>query len=221
MDDKRKSVILLSGGLDSSANLAFCHQYDEVSLALTLDYGQRAAANEVKAAAALAKHFNVPHKVMDVKWLGDLGGSSLTDNKMEVPSILESELDEKSVTEKTAKSVWVPNRNGLFVHIAAALAESMNAKQVVVGFNREEAETFPDNSSQYLQVLNLALRYSTRNHVKVSCYTDMLDKRQIVDRLKTLSDPFPFELLWSCYLDGDNPCGKCESCKRYSRAVSG
>lgn len=214
-----KSLILLSGGLDSSANLAFAAHFDAPVLALTIDYGQRAARAEIKAAKALAKYYGVEHQILDLKWLGALGGSALTSNEIDVPTMKSSELDNLSVAQKTAKQVWVPNRNGLMINAAAAIAEAKSIPQIVVGFNKEEAATFPDNSSQFLGVITLSLKYSTGNKVKVACYTDMMNKTEIVGALRNLEKPFPFDLVWSCYHDGEKMCGECESCKRFLRAT--
>jgi len=218
-NSRLKSLILLSGGLDSAANLAFAHYFDTPVLALTLDYGQRAAIPEIRAAKKICEYYSVPHQVLDLKWLGALGGSALTSTDVEVPKIKSSELDQLEAAKKTAKSVWVPNRNGLFINVAAAIAESMKIQQVVVGFNKEEAATFPDNSSQFLGVVTLSLKYSTATGVKVACYTDLMVKTEIVAALKNLPQKFPFESVWSCYLGGETMCGECESCKRFLRAT--
>lgn len=221
--NRRKSVVLLSGGLDSSANLAFTEYFDEPVLALTADYGQRALKPEIEAAKKLASYYGVPHRVLDLKWLGELGGSALTSKTIEVPQMAAAKLDDLKASQEAAKQVWVPNRNGLLINAAAAIAESMNAAQVVVGFNKEEAATFPDNSSQFLGTATLSLKYSTRNGVKVACYTDMMMKTEIVQALRNLKKPFPFEMVWSCYHGGENTggkmCGKCESCQRFQRAT--
>jgi 7-cyano-7-deazaguanine synthase len=216
-----KSLVLLSGGLDSSANLAFTRHFDEPVLALTIDYGQKAATREIRSAAAFAKHYGVPHQVLELKWLGDLGGSALTSTKFEIPSLSGSDLDHLPTTKKTGSAVWVPNRNGLFINVAAAIAESKGIQQVVVGFNKEEAATFPDNSSQFLGVSTLALKYSTRNGVKVVSYTEMMNKIEIVEALRNLPGSFPFDQVWSCYAGGEKACGICESCKRFHRATGG
>ena len=216
-------MVLLSGGLDSAANLAFAEHFDEPVLALTIDYGQRAAKPEIEAAKKLAAHYKVPHRVLDLKWLGELGGSALTSQSIDVPDFATSKLDDLATSQKSAKQVWVPNRNGLFINVAASIAESMKAQQVVVGFNKEEAATFPDNSSQFLGVATLSLKYSTGNGVKVACYTDMLMKTEIVQALRNLAKPFPLEMVWSCYQSGEQNhgkmCGKCESCQRFMRAT--
>lgn len=218
---RRRTVILLSGGLDSSANLAFTDYFDDAVLALTIDYGQRALKSELEASQKFCEYYKVPHRILDLKWLGELGGSALTSNAIDVPKLETSKLDDQKTTEASMKAVWVPNRNGLMINAAAAIAESMGAQQVVVGFNKEEAATFPDNSSQFLGVATLGLKYSTRNGVKVACYTDMMVKTEIVQALQNLPKRFPFEHVWSCYHSGDQMCGECESCKRFIRATAG
>jgi 7-cyano-7-deazaguanine synthase len=220
-NSRLNSLILLSGGLDSAANLAFAEHFDRPVLALTVDYGQRAAIPEIRAAKKLAEFYQVPHQVLDLKWLGQLGGSALTSNLIDVPNMSSDKLDDLKTATSTAKAVWVPNRNGLLINAAAAIAESMKAQQVIVGFNKEEAATFPDNSSQFLGVITLSLRYSTGNGVKVACYTDMMMKTEIVQAVQNLPKPFPFQHIWSCYHGGEKMCGECESCKRFLRATKG
>ena len=220
MHIKKKCVVLLSGGLDSSANLAFCREQDEPILALTADYGQRAAKQEIAAAKKLCDHFDIRHEVLNIQWLGALGGSSLTESSRAVPQISRDKLDELATIQDTARSVWVPNRNGVLINAGAAYAERLEANWVVVGFNREEAVTFPDNSAAFLESATQALQYSTQERVGVFCYTTDLNKVEIVQRLNLLGPPFPFEKLWSCYHGGERPCGVCESCQRLSRAYA-
>ena len=59
------------------------------------------------------------------------------------------ELDEMSKIGESAKNVWVPNRNGAFINIAASFCDAYEADYIVIGFNAEEAVTFPDNSTDF------------------------------------------------------------------------
>jgi 7-cyano-7-deazaguanine synthase len=213
-------LVLLSGGLDSAANLALCAESDLPVLALTVRYGQKAAAREVQAARALCEFYGVEHQVLELGWLGSLGGSALTEPGAAPPRVEAAALDDARVTSATARAVWVPNRNGVLINVAAAFAERRALQRVVVGFNREEAATFPDNSSEFLDRASAALRLSTANGVEVFCYTTHLDKIQIVERLGQLRRPFPFDRIWSCYSEGPLPCGVCESCRRLERALA-
>ncbi len=220
MSARKRSIVLLSGGLDSSANLALCRLHDEPVLALTVDYGQRAFESERRAADALCRHFGVPNRVLELRWLGALGGSALTDVSLSMPQPKEGELDDRVAAEASKARVWVPNRNGVFLNLAAAFAERHGAEQVVVGFNREEAQTFPDNSEEFLERATRALELSTSNHVRVACYTVRMDKREIVAELDQSVPGFPFQAIWSCYEGGQVACGRCESCRRLERALA-
>lgn len=217
---RASSVVLLSGGLDSAVNLALAKAKDQVVLALTADYGQRARESEFKAAAALASHYDIPHQTIDLRWLGELGGSALTQSSTPMPELLTSELDHGATIRASAKVVWVPNRNGVLINVAASVAERMGAKRVVVGFNREEATTFPDNSLDYLRRASDALALSTANGVEVFCYTTLMSKSELVAEVLKVDPKFPFQHLWSCYQNGAKPCGKCESCGRSARALA-
>lgn len=213
------SVVLLSGGLDSSANLALAVERDSVVLALTADYGQRAFSRELEAAREFARYYGVRHEVVDLRWLGRLGGSALTEASRAMPSPGSSQLDDRAICEESARAVWVPNRNGVFLNVAAAWAERMGAARVVLGFNREEAATFPDNSGAFLRAASAALEFSTGGRVQAFSYTTEMDKREIVRALVGLSRPFPFERVWSCYEGEARPCLRCESCRRLERAM--
>ncbi len=215
----QKAIILLSGGLDSAANLAFAAEYETPVLAITLDYGQRAVAQELRAARQFCEYYGVTHRIIEIPWLGALGGSSLTDLSQKIPGIQSHQLEDSPITEHTARAVWVPNRNGIFIHVAAAFAERQDANRVIVGFNAEEAATFPDNSLNYLESVNQALFYSTSNHVKAFSYTAEWNKNRIVTELRRLKTPFPFQMIWSCYEGREQACETCESCQRLARAL--
>lgn len=218
---KFDSILLLSGGLDSAANLAFAYEEKKSVLCLNIHYGQRASDSERKAAKTFADYYEAQWLECDLPFLGGVGGSSLTDPESNVPTIRADMLDHKELTLKTAKSVWVPNRNGLFINVAGVYADRFEAKEILVGFNLEEASTFPDNSTDFMNAATRALAFSTRNGAQVKSYTDPFTKIEIVKRLRDLKrKPFPFESVWSCYHDGEKMCGMCESCQRFKRATS-
>ncbi len=220
MHQLKNSLILLSGGLDSAANLAIGVEYNEIRLALTIRYGQKSQEKEAEAAQALCQYYQVKHEVLELPWLARLGHNALTGAKTKLPLLKPHELDDPEITQKSAKAVWVPNRNGVFINIAAAFAEHFGLERVVVGFNREEAATFPDNSIEFLKKSTESLFYSTASRVQVYSYTAELNKKEIVEKLRELQKPFPFDKVWSCYEGGTKPCGQCESCQRYLRAVA-
>jgi 7-cyano-7-deazaguanine synthase len=214
--EKPSAVVLLSSGLDSSFNLYKAAREWSVRLALTFNYGQKAAAREIASAASLAADLGIPHKIIDLSWFKDFTKTSLVGGSA-VPSGKAVSIDDRSRSLETAKAVWVPNRNGIFLNIAAGFAEGLGCSFVVPGFNIEEASTFPDNSQGFLEALDKSFSYSTEGRVKTHCFSTEFDKIRIVAEGKTLG--LPFARLWPCYLDGEKWCGSCESCQRFKRAV--
>lgn len=219
MTSTKKVVVLLSAGLDSTVNAFEAKKHHhEIVLALTFNYGQRAAQKEIESAAKLAAYLNVPHKVVDLPWFKDFNMSSLLVDDKAVPTGREVEIDNKEKSQQTARSVWVPNRNGIFLNIAAAYAEALGAQAVIPGFNAEEAATFPDNSKEFMDAATKGLWYSTSNHVTVGCYTVHMKKTEMVRLGQGLK--IPWEMIWPCYFTGDQWCGQCESCQRSKRAFA-
>lgn len=212
-----ESIVLLSGGLDSTVAMVAAMQNSYIKLALTFDYGQRAAQREAEAAASIARHYGIKHRVMAVDLLKEITTTALVDRAKSVPILTMDRLDDEGVTRDTAGKVWVPNRNGLFINIAAAFADSMGCEQVVVGFNAEEGTTFPDNTPEYMAAASLALSYSTQNGVKVISPTVTFTKPAMVALGRQLN--VPFRLIWSCYHGAELMCGECESCLRLKRAL--
>lgn len=211
-----KSIILLSAGLDSTVAMAKALTYSDVSLCLTFDYGQRAGKQEIKRAGMIAKHYGIDHEVIELSFLRKITKTSLVNENAEVPHLKEDLLDDK-ITLETASKVWVPNRNGLFINVAASYGESYEFSHIITGFNREEASTFPDNSIEFINQVNSALEYSTLSKIKVTSPTIDLNKEEIINLGNELN--IPWHLLWSCYYGEEKMCGKCESCQRLLRGL--
>jgi 7-cyano-7-deazaguanine synthase len=212
------AVVLLSGGLDSAVNLKRASDDTGVALALTFDYGQRAAAREAAAAALMCRQLGVPHRLVDLPWLAEISGSALVRKDLELPRLGPHQLDEARVRSgETAQAVWIPNRNGIFVNVAAAFAESMGGLTVVAGFNAEEAAIFPDNSHDFVSAVNASLSLSTRGPVRVVCYTQGMTKPQIVGLGRRIDAQLA--CIWSCYQGDREECWECESCARLERAL--
>ncbi len=230
-----KSVVLLSGGLDSSVNLYAAVKNSpgfkspaegsqsqlsvgnhKVVKAITFDYGQRAARAEIQSARLQCQKLGMSHEVIALPFFSQLGGSALTENSVELPLGSKVNISSHEISTQTAKSVWVPNRNGVFLNIAAAYAESLGADIVIPGFNAEEASTFPDNSEAYMEALSCSFAFSTKNKVIVGSYTHGFNKFEIIQLGQTLG--LDWKLIWPCYQNEDRWCGQCESCLRSKRA---
>ncbi len=202
-----KSIVLLSGGLDSALNLALASRYRRPAMALTFDYGQRAAVREVRAAERLCRFYGVPYRVVKLPWLGELAPRAIVEAGAPLPS-----------RRADVDAVWVPNRNGVFLAVAAAFAERLGSPAVVAGFNAEEAARFPDNSRAFVSASNRALRYSTRGRVRVVSYTSAADKAAIAEKAAALGVPLHY--IYPCYGEGPRPCGRCTSCRAAAEALA-
>ena len=209
------AVVLLSGGLDSTVCLKKAVDERVAQLALTFDYGQKAAAREIAAARRICRRLKVKHQVVNLGWMAQVGKSALVAPNAKVPKL--DACTDSTILQKAAREVWVPNRNGVFVNVAAAYAESLGFDTVIAGFNREEAEVFPDNSVQYMAAANAALRFSTLCGINLESYTAYLSKKEIVRLGREIGAPL--DLVWYCYLGGRQPCGHCQSCVSYRKAV--
>lgn len=201
-----KSIILLSGGLDSVVSLALCKEKYNIELALTFDYGQKSAEKEINACKKICEHYKMQIKVIKLDWLKEITRTALVDNKI-LPSGI----------QKTSNSVWVPNRNGLFLNIAGCFADSEDFDYILIGANKEEGETFPDNTQTFIERINAEFEYSTKKHPKIIAPLINFDKNAIVKQAIEYS--VPLEMIWSCYDGTDKHCGKCESCTRLKNAL--
>ncbi len=203
---KRKSIVLVSGGLDSLVSLARAVNEREVRAVMFFDYGQRARESERASAMSAANYYGLSFLDADIRWLESLSPTGMRASRGDAADEL-----------MTLDQVWIPNRNGVFINIAAAYAESYHCDTVVTGFNREEAEEFPDNSREYVDRVNAALAFSTRNAVRVESFTLDLDKRAIIRMGLELKAPL--SIVWSCYRSGPTMCGRCASCARLRGAI--
>ena len=210
------AVVLLSGGLDSAVFLAMAVVDRDPVVSLTFDYGQRCAAPEVAAARNLTRFFGVEFQLVSLPFLGDWASvSSLVDTSVTVPHGREALEGRRDLN--TPDSVWIPNRNGLFINAAAALAEARGLESVMIGINAEEGEDFPDNTMEYLERVNRSLAFSTLNKVTVEAPTGRFRKREIVQLGARLG--VDFSLIYSCYRGTLQMCGTCESCMRTKQAL--
>ncbi len=212
-----KSIILLSGGLDSFVSLALAKEEYNINLALTFDYGQKSVQQEINASKIICEFYNIEHKIIKLDWLKEITQTALVSNK-EVPLTTLNDLNSDEFVNKSAVSVWVPNRNGTFLNIAAAFADSYNYDYIIFGANKEEGVTFPDNTQEFIDKINDSFKYSTQKKPKVLAPLINLNKNDIVK--KAIGKNVPLELTRSCYSNKENHCGICESCVRLKRALA-
>ena len=206
-----KSIVLLSCGLDSLVSLGLKRNELNVSLALTFDYGQKSAQQEIDASKKICEYYGIEHVVIKLDWLKNITQTSLvSDDKIPTGDALND-------GNQSMKSVWVPNRNGLFLNIAGSFADSYGYDYILIGANKEEAQTFSDNTQEFIDAINKEFEYSTQNAPKVVAPLINYIKNDIV--MLALDSGIPLELTRSCYQGGAKHCGICESCVRLKNSL--
>jgi 7-cyano-7-deazaguanine synthase len=208
----RTAVVLLSGGLDSTTAL----------------WKIKDIYSPVGLTERLSKLAGASHHIIRLPWLGDLAktsGSAIVSARSP-PAIRDEDLDDLEKSRETARAVWVPARNLIFLSIATAFAESIGGEvDVVSGFDLEEAKTFKDNSNEFVRRMNRVLELAVfEGKIKVVAPLIHMNKEEIARLAGDLL--VPIEFTGSCYapigidkLGRPIHCGVCESCMRRKRGL--
>ena len=208
MSQDKKAVVIASGGLDSSGVASYWRNKSYVLHLLTFNYGQR-AVKEIQRALEIGKILNAKdHKIVDISFMKELYGASnvLTDESKEMPSRFQS-------------NIIVPIRNAIFLSIATALAFSIGADVVAYGAHLTD-QPYPDCRPEFAQKFAEALNLgdvdaiNSKLHPPVSIWSPAIEGLKKEGMLKISFDLMKDDIYktWSCYLDLDKHCGRCESC---------
>ncbi len=204
------AVCVCSGGIDSTiAATIASHEGYELHF-FHASYGQRAEDREKETVKKIARYLGAKDlKLAEIPFLKELGGSALTDIKREVPVAEEVNLD----VEKETPSTWVPCRNLILLAHASAYAEVIGAEALSVGFNAEEARSYPDNELEFVKRYNVVLEKAVASFSQppvVKAPLVQLLKPAIIK--KGVEVEAPLHLTYSCYFGEEKHCGICESC---------
>jgi 7-cyano-7-deazaguanine synthase len=209
-----RCVVLLSGGLDSATALAIVRERGDECYTLSFDYGQRhraelAAAQRISAALGAAAHreLRIP--------IGDFGGSALTDRSIDVP-------------ERRAQGIpvtYVPARNTVFLSLALAWAEVLDAQMIVIGVNAIDYSGYPDCRPEFIAAFQRLASLATKQGVEgrgvvIDAPLVQMTKAQIIRRGQELG--LDYSLTVSCYQadDAGRACGRCDSCRLRKQGFS-
>lgn len=198
------AVVLVSGGMDSSVTAAMA-SIDYALCFLHVNYGQRTQKREEIAFDKLCQHFQPVKKlVVDISYLEKIGGSALTDKRIDVP--INSE--EKGGIPVT----YVPFRNAHFLSMAVSWAEVIGASKIYIGAVEEDSSGYPDCRESFYKAFQEAVKEGTKEGcIKIVAPLLHKSKAEIVKLGVHLG--VPFEHTWSCYRDEDEACGVCDSCR--------
>lgn len=203
----KKAVILFSGGLDSTTCLAYAQNLGFDCYALSFNYGQRHSA-ELNAAKKIAAHFGAKHKIFNLE-VNQFGGSALTDTNLHVP-----DYEEKNTH---IPITYVPARNTIFLSIALAWAEVLNAKDIFIGVSYIDYSYYPDCRPEYIKVFQDLVNLATKSGVEeggIKIHTPIihLSKAETIKLGHDLG--VDYRMTVSCYQANEkgHACGKCDSC---------
>jgi 7-cyano-7-deazaguanine synthase len=202
-----RSVVLLSGGLDSATALAIARARGDECHTIAFDYGQRHRAELAAARRVSASLHAAAHRELRVG-LDAFGGSALTDKRIAVP-------------EQAGTGIpvtYVPARNTVFLSLALALAEVVDADRIVIGVNFVDYSGYPDCRPEYIAAFQHVARLATKRGVEGGALTIdapliNLSKADIIRRGQELG--VDYSLTVSCYQADDEgrACGRCDSCR--------
>ncbi|MFQ5957660.1 MAG: 7-cyano-7-deazaguanine synthase QueC [Candidatus Brocadiales bacterium] len=209
-----RAVVLLSGGMDSCVVAAIANESFELAC-LHANYKQRTESRELKAFDDIASYYRVPEEmrlVIDMAYLGTLGGSSLTDLRMAVPA---SHLPTTDVP-----TTYVPFRNTHLLMAAVSWAEVVGAEKVFIGAVEDDRVGYPDCREQYYKIFNKLVDVGTRPETHITVETPLIHMKKCDIIKRGVSLGAPFHLSWSCYREEEKACGECQSCLLRREAFS-
>lgn len=210
----KKSVVLLSGGVDSTVALYWALSLYEKVFALTFDYGQRHRI-EINTAKKLTKKLQISHKILKVD-LNQIGGSALTDSRFTLP---EYENVHKIIDRPPP--TYVPFRNGIFLSLAAGWAEVEGVKDIICGFNIIDSPDYPDTRRDFVEAMEKAINMGTkaafsREKFRILSPFVNMKKAEIIRKGLELGADFSYSI--SCYRGEEIPCLRCSSCHLRQKA---
>ncbi|WP_035003703.1 7-cyano-7-deazaguanine synthase QueC [Lebetimonas sp. JH292] len=201
----KKAVVILSGGMDSTTALFIAKKEGYDIIPVHFNYGQRTQRRELKAFDDICEYAKITNKyIIDLPFFTQIGASALVDTHLEVP------------TEGIKPGIpitYVSFRNGIFLSIAAAIAEKEKACAVFIGVVEEDSSGYPDCREDFIKKMQNAINAGTKPETVIEIKTPLihLKKEDIVK--EAIKVNAPLELTWSCYKNEDEACGVCDSCR--------
>ena len=196
-----RSVIIVSGGMDSVTLLHEVHSQGDEIFALTFDYGQR-HKKEIEYAKWNCDHLNIPHKIISISVLNEIAPSALTRTDTDVP---EGEYDGENM-----KQTVVPNRNMVMLSLAASYAIGIGATKLYYGAHSGDHTIYPDCRPEFVAAMNKVLSLCDWHQIELVVPYLHGNKETILRRGYELGVDYAYT--WTCYNGREKACGKCGSC---------
>ena len=208
-----KVAVLLSGGLDSTTALHWAQRHHEVVCALSFDYGSNHAARELACARWQAEQLGIPYHEIDLRSISAHLQSALLSGADAIPTA--------DYAEDNLKQTVVPFRNGIFLAIAAGIAESNGAEGIVIAAHGGDHALYPDCREDFMAAMASAISLGTYANLQILRPFINNDKGEIAAIGAELG--VDFSHTYSCYCGRDQHCGQCATCRerRDSFAAAG
>ncbi len=223
--EQNKAVVLLSGGLDSTTVAWIAKIRDKKYVyPLSFLYGQR-HKRELDCAITQAYALGQGSlKILDLP-LSEIGGSSLV-GQGEIPTkrsdaiktsfgLAYGHSSDQVVSE--IPSTWVPQRNSIFLGVAFAYAEVIEADSIYIGANQLDYSGYPDCRQEFMKAMEISLNLASKRFVEegrvISVVTPLMNLTKVEIIRVGLELGVNYSKTWSCYQGGDSPCGQCDSCR--------
>ena len=202
---KKRAVCIISGGMDSTLAAYMMKDKGYDIIGVHFNYGQRTERKELACFENICNELGVIERyVLDMDFFKQLGASALTDENIAVPT---------GGIEEGIPVTYVPFRNGIFLSMAAAIAEKHAASAIAIGVVEEDSSGYPDCRESFIEAMQRAINLGTKDETNITIEMPLvhLKKSQIVK--KALEMNVPLDLTWSCYQSDDEACGVCDSCR--------
>jgi 7-cyano-7-deazaguanine synthase len=204
-----RAIVLLSGGMDSCVCAALAAR-DHQAAALHISYGQRTEERERRAFEGICDRLGIRERlVIRNEVFRAIGGSALTDPKIEVP--------ESHAIGSGIPVTYVPFRNAHFLSAAVSWAEVLGAERVYIGAVEQDSSGYPDCRPAYYEAFNRVVKQGTKEG-RIEIVTPLIAMRKAAIVRLGLELDAPLDLTWSCYSRQDRACGVCDSCVLRLRA---
>jgi len=194
-------VVIYSGGMDSFTLLHLARSRGHRVHALSFDYGQR-HVRELESARLVCESHGIPHKVIDIRAMGEvMSGSALTSG-LEVP--------EGHYEEDSMKATVVPNRNMILLSLATGYAVTLGGGSVWYGAHGGDHAIYPDCRPDFVTKMDAVCRVANYEPVAIEAPFMSMDKGQILAEGLRLG--LDYSQTWTCYNGRTRACGRCGSC---------
>jgi len=200
-----KAVVILSGGMDSTTAAFIARSEGYEIIPVHFNYSQRTEKRELKAFNDICDYLELENRyVIDIPFFKQIGASALVDESIDVPV---------DGLKPGIPVTYVPFRNGIFLSIAAAVAEKEGAEAIYIGVVEEDSSGYPDCREEFIQNMQNAINSGTKPETNIEIKTPLVHLKK-EDIVKTaVSYRVPLHLTWSCYQNEDEACGVCDSCR--------